>query len=44
MQEIQITFRFKDEHNPDSEAHLQQVALEWARSKGGLIVDNEIII
>lgn len=44
MQEVQITFRFKVEHTPDNEEHLRQVALAWLESKGGVRVDNVIII
>jgi predicted transcriptional regulator len=38
-QEITINFRFKEKHEPDTQAHLKHVAEEWCRSKGATITD-----
>lgn len=44
QQTTTITIEFKQRHEPNSEEHLQHLALEWCRSKGAEIINGKIRI
>lgn len=44
MQQTTIIVEFKVKHSPATEAHLQQLVLAWAKSKGAEIEGNKIKI